>query len=175
MQSTHTLRSLSCRQTHHARDRARSGQEFQRMIKAFRASGQVAKQAARQSAARVSPSDARLRVCVRKRPILSAEEGMGEFDVLTCCGRAAVLHQTRKKVDLEKQLENHTFLFDELFDDHEDNAAVYARGAPPDVERRRRRDVPHRCAVSCAESWCTERHQLESRSWQPRSRSLRPS
>lgn len=56
---------------------------------------------------------------------------MGEFDVLTCCGRTAVLHQTRKRVDLEKQLDNHKFEFDELFDDFEGNEAVYQRVAQP--------------------------------------------
>ena len=58
----------------------------------------------------------RIRVCVRKRPLLPHEQDAAEFDVLTCCGRSAVLHQTRRRVDRERVLENHTFGFDELFE-----------------------------------------------------------
>ena len=58
----------------------------------------------------------RVRVCMRKRPLLPAET-LNDFDVLTCSGRTASLHQTRRKVDLEQVLENHTFAFDACFDE----------------------------------------------------------
>ena len=79
----------------------------------------------------VSSSSEALRVCVRKRPLLSTEVKAAEFDVLTCAGRKAVLHQTRLKVDLERQLENHAFSFDELFDENTSTRQVYDVSASP--------------------------------------------
>ena len=102
---------------------------FKAMIDAFRAAEPVNKPS--------PPPDQlqsqRLRVAVRKRPLLAFEREAGEFDVLTCRSAAAecVLHQTRKKVDQERVLENHAFAFDELFDEAAHTRAVYERCARP--------------------------------------------
>ena len=69
--------------------------------------------------------DERLRVCVRKRPLLPSELEAGAFDVISCAGRTCVLHETRRRVDLSRTLENHAHAFDALFDAAADNAAVY--------------------------------------------------
>ena len=73
----------------------------------------------------------RLRVCVRKRPLLPSETKSGEFDVLSCFGQRAVLHQTRRKVDQERVLENHSFSFDDLFDAGCGTRQVYEVAAKP--------------------------------------------
>ena len=58
--------------------------------------------------------DERLRVCVRKRPLLPSELEAGAFDVISCAGRTCVLHETRRRVDLSRTLENHAHAFDAL-------------------------------------------------------------
>ena len=74
-------------------------------------------------------------ICAAPQSQLEAEASVGEFDVLTCCGRSAVLHQTRKKVDLSKTLDNHTFMFDGVFDGRgSDNVNVYELAARPLVQ-----------------------------------------
>ena len=50
----------------------------------------------------------RLRVCIRKRPLLPHELAVGEFDVLTLHGRRTVLHETRRRVDDAKELFDRT-------------------------------------------------------------------
>ena len=91
---------------------------FQNMIGHWRATEGV------DDAAADVTADDRLRVTVRKRPLLGPEVEADEFDVLSFGSRAAVLHETRRRVDLQKQLENHTFGFDACFDEATSNEAV---------------------------------------------------
>ena len=46
----------------------------------------------------------------------SSELEAGAFDVISCAGRTCVLHETRRRVDLSRTLENHAHAFDALFD-----------------------------------------------------------
>ena len=111
-------------------------QDFQQMIAQFRETTlQDRHRRSKPLMAKEGDRSARLRVFVRKRPMLSSEATAGEFDVLSCHAQSVVLHQTRKKVDLEKALENHTFAFDGVFDGQSaGNAEVYDRAARPLVD-----------------------------------------
>jgi hypothetical protein len=100
--------------------------EFKEMITLFRE-----KNATDAVAAGAAASAERLRVCVRKRPLLPSELQANEFDVITAFGRRAVLHQTRRRVNLERCLENHSFCFDAVFDEAAGTEAVYAATARP--------------------------------------------
>ena len=66
-------------------------QQFQRMIAAYRSAQKQRGAEGARAAHSAEPADlhARLRVCVRKRPILPAEAADGEFDVLSCSARTA--------------------------------------------------------------------------------------
>ena len=100
--------------------------EFKEMITLFRE-----KNVTDAVAAGAAASAERLRVCVRKRPLLPSELQANEFDVITAFGRRAVLHQTRRRVNLERCLENHSFTFDAVFDEAAGTEAVYAATARP--------------------------------------------
>ena len=59
-------------------------------------------------------SEATIRCCVRKRPLLDREVEAKVFDVVSCSGQGAdmgscVLHEPREKVDMSKTLAHHTF------------------------------------------------------------------
>ncbi|KAL3914135.1 MAG: hypothetical protein SGPRY_007729, partial [Prymnesium sp.] len=89
----------------------------------------------------------RIRVCVRKRPMLKAsllpipplgenkhlkathgvERLRHDFDIISApggCG-SLVVHEPRTKVDLTKAVDSHEFAFDAFFTEHDSNQAVY--------------------------------------------------
>ena len=74
-----------------------------------------------------------LRVYIRKRPLLPPEVIGGQFDVLTCHGggAAVTLHEARRRVDLEKTLENHDFGFDRVFGEAAGSGRVYEAAVRP--------------------------------------------
>jgi kinesin family protein 2/24 len=79
--------------------------------------------------------DARISVCVRKRPLNSKERKAGEIDVVTIPdGEVTLVHEPKTKVDLTKYLENHNFRFDYSFDETADNAVIYHYSAKPLVK-----------------------------------------
>ncbi|TPX44507.1 hypothetical protein SeLEV6574_g04463 [Synchytrium endobioticum] len=83
----------------------------------------------------VSDLDARIRVCVRKRPLSRKEKANGQVDVAPVTGRRSIgIHEPKVKVDLTKYVEQHQFTFDEVFDADTTNEEVYKRTAQPLVE-----------------------------------------
>ena len=102
-------------------------QEFQNMIHAYRRDAATVNLPAGEFVS----SDSRLRVFVRKRPLLPQEITAGEFDVLTLHGPRTVLHETRRRVDMQRVLENHDFQFDASFDVCDENEHIYASVARP--------------------------------------------
>ncbi|KAJ3349556.1 Kinesin-like protein kif24 [Allomyces javanicus] len=83
------------------------------------------------------PSDLteRIRVCVRKRPLNKKELKRNESDVAAVYPpRMLVINEPKVKVDLTKYVEQHSFYFDEVFDQDCSNEQVYARTALPLVE-----------------------------------------
>ncbi|KAK9729069.1 hypothetical protein K7432_000582 [Basidiobolus ranarum] len=77
----------------------------------------------------------RIRVCIRKRPLSSRETKKGETDIISVSGRRRLaVNEPKLKVDLTKYVEQHEFVFDEVFDSTADNEQVYTRTALPLVE-----------------------------------------
>ncbi|KAJ1994725.1 hypothetical protein H4R33_000148 [Dimargaris cristalligena] len=76
--------------------------------------------------------EAKIRVCVRKRPLNSRELNRGETDIVQATGRRSVtVHEPKVKVDLTKYVEQHHFIFDEVFDETVTNDEMYQRTAQP--------------------------------------------
>ncbi|KAI9209156.1 P-loop containing nucleoside triphosphate hydrolase protein [Polychytrium aggregatum] len=91
----------------------------------------------RSGSSNVPPSDlnARIRVCVRKRPLNKKEKARNEIDIATLkSSRIIVINEPKVKVDLTKYVEQHNFMFDEVFDVDSTNDEVYRRTAAPLVE-----------------------------------------
>lgn len=87
----------------------------------------------------VGPSDLmgclqkdKIRVMVRKRPMSKKETERSERDVLTNDSQHQLsVHEPRVKVDMTKYTEIHSFLFDRVFHEGEDNSIVYHDAARP--------------------------------------------
>ncbi|KAJ3389948.1 Kinesin-like protein kif24 [Lobulomyces angularis] len=77
----------------------------------------------------------RIRVCVRKRPLSKKELKRNETDIATVHSRRSLtINEPKVKVDLTKFIEQHNFVFDEVFDCNCTNEDVYKRTALPLVE-----------------------------------------
>lgn len=75
---------------------------------------------------------ARVRVCVRRRPIFLHELKAGEFDVLTCSRTAICVHDGRLHADCRHLfMKHHTFPFDRVFDERTSSDAVFADAVAP--------------------------------------------
>ncbi|CAG8547653.1 18780_t:CDS:10 [Acaulospora morrowiae] len=76
-----------------------------------------------------------IRVCVRKRPLSKKELLRNEKDIATVNGpRTILINEPKTKVDLTKYVEQHAFVFDDVFDYEANNEEVYKRTALPLVE-----------------------------------------
>ncbi|KAK3808743.1 MAG: P-loop containing nucleoside triphosphate hydrolase protein [Benniella sp.] len=82
----------------------------------------------------VSDLTAKIRVCVRKRPLNSKEVQRGEKDMATVTGRQLTVDEPKVRVDMTKYIERHNFVFDEVFDSDSSNEEVYKRTAYPLVQ-----------------------------------------
>lgn len=81
------------------------------------------------------PSERKISVCVRKRPMNKKELARCDVDVTTIPdGENTLLHECKVKVDLTKVLDHHQFRFDHSFDDTVDNSTVYKYTAAPLVK-----------------------------------------
>ncbi|KXS20169.1 kinesin-domain-containing protein [Gonapodya prolifera JEL478] len=77
----------------------------------------------------------RIRVCVRKRPMSQKEVRRKETDITNVANRRSiVVNEPKVKVDLTRYIEQHSFVFDEVFDEAANNEDVYRRTAQPLVE-----------------------------------------
>ncbi|KAK3830263.1 MAG: P-loop containing nucleoside triphosphate hydrolase protein [Linnemannia elongata] len=77
---------------------------------------------------------AKIRVCVRKRPLNSKEINRGEKDMAGVTGRQLTVDEPKVRVDMTKYIERHGFVFDEVFDSDATNEDVYRRTAYPLVQ-----------------------------------------
>ena len=75
----------------------------------------------------------RIRVCVRKRPMLRVETLRHDFDVVTCapCHSSLVIHEPKTRVDLVKSIDNQRFNFDAVFNEADSNRHVYDAALRP--------------------------------------------
>ncbi|KAF9129596.1 Kinesin-like protein kif24 [Mortierella sp. 14UC] len=77
---------------------------------------------------------AKIRVCVRKRPLNSKEINRGEKDMASVAGRQLTVDEPKVRVDMTKYIERHGFVFDDVFDSDATNEDVYRRTAYPLVQ-----------------------------------------
>lgn len=75
------------------------------------------------------------KICIyfkRKRPIFKKEEVAGEIDALSCANPMIRVHEPKLKVDgITKYVENHTFQFDNTFNENEDSDEIYNSAIKP--------------------------------------------
>ncbi|KAG0207489.1 Kinesin-like protein kif24 [Mortierella sp. GBA30] len=77
---------------------------------------------------------AKIRVCVRKRPLSNKEIHRGEKDMANVAGRQLAVDEPKVRLDMTKFIERHKFVFDEVFDSDATNEDVYRRTAFPLVQ-----------------------------------------
>ncbi|KAG0359864.1 Kinesin-like protein kif24, partial [Gamsiella multidivaricata] len=82
----------------------------------------------------VNDMTAKIRVCVRKRPLSSKEINKAEKDIATVSGRQLAVDEPKVRLDMTKFIERHKFVFDEVFDSDATNEDVYRRTAYPLVQ-----------------------------------------
>ncbi|OAD78395.1 hypothetical protein PHYBLDRAFT_24434 [Phycomyces blakesleeanus NRRL 1555(-)] len=85
----------------------------------------------------VPPSDLnqKIRVCVRKRPMNKKEMERSEKDIAPLLNtRSIQINEPKLKLDLTRYIEQHTFIFDDVFDANSKNTSVYERTAFPLVK-----------------------------------------
>ncbi|KAK3844107.1 MAG: P-loop containing nucleoside triphosphate hydrolase protein [Linnemannia gamsii] len=88
----------------------------------------------RTSSYTVNDMMAKIRVCVRKRPLSSKEVHRGEKDMASVSGRQLAVDEPKVRLDMTKFIERHKFVFDEVFDSDDSNEDVYRRTAYPLVQ-----------------------------------------
>ncbi|ORZ16729.1 P-loop containing nucleoside triphosphate hydrolase protein [Lobosporangium transversale] len=86
------------------------------------------------SSSTASDMTAKIRVCVRKRPLNSKEINKGEKDMATVLGCQLAVDEPKVRVDMTKYIERHNFIFDDVFDSDATNEDVYRRTAYPLVQ-----------------------------------------
>ncbi|KAJ2962639.1 hypothetical protein NQZ79_g2228 [Umbelopsis isabellina] len=77
----------------------------------------------------------KIRVCVRKRPLSNKEIARNEKDITQAAGDCTIqVNEPKTKLDLTKFVEQHSFVFDEVFDAYTGNESIYERTALPLVK-----------------------------------------
>jgi kinesin family member 2/24 len=74
-------------------------------------------------------------VIVRKRPIFPKEVSLGEIDCLSALNPSLYIHEPKMKIDgITKYIEDHEFLFDNVFGDHEKTEQVFQFSVEPTIQ-----------------------------------------
>ena len=74
----------------------------------------------------VSAAHLKLCICVRKRPIFKKEEVAGEIDSVSCANPQIKVLESKLKVDgITKYIEDHSFTFDNTFNENETSDDLY--------------------------------------------------
>lgn len=67
----------------------------------------------------------KIRVIVRKRPLNKKEQSKNEFDIIQMQNlRTVIVKELKSKIDLSKYIEEHSFKFDNVFDEAISNEQV---------------------------------------------------
>lgn len=99
--------------------------EFEEMVEKCRLSGMSQHHSIKSS---------KICVCVRKRPMFRREDEAGEIDAISCCNPMIRVHEPKLKVDgITKFVENHTFEFDNIFDEREETVSLYRSAIQPNL------------------------------------------
>ncbi|KAF9908981.1 Kinesin-like protein kif24 [Linnemannia zychae] len=109
-------------------------QEAQRGLNAYSVPAGGRGHLARNSSYTVNDMMAKIRVCVRKRPLSQKEIHRGEKDMASVSGRQLAVDEPKVRLDMTKFIERHKFVFDEVFDSDATNEDVYRRTAYPLVQ-----------------------------------------
>ena len=75
----------------------------------------------------------KIRVCVRKRPLLKKEK-KEEADIVKVSGSTVFVYEEKTAVDMTKFVHEHEYLFDEAFSEKEDNRTVFERSVKPLIQ-----------------------------------------
>ena len=107
--------------------------DFLRKIREYREAHGLAAAPAPWAGGDVWGEAGRIRVCVRKRPMLKIEELRHDFDVVTCepSGTSLVVHEPKTRVDLAKAIESQRFACDAVFNEADSNEVVYGAVLKP--------------------------------------------
>jgi kinesin family protein 2/24 len=74
-------------------------------------------------------------VCVRKRPIFKKEEILGEIDCVSSLNPKLYIHECKMKIDgITKYVEDHEFIFDNVFGDNNSTEDVYEYSIFPTID-----------------------------------------
>lgn len=74
-------------------------------------------------------------VIVRKRPIFPKEVNSGEIDCLSALNPSMFIHEPRMKIDgITKYIDDHEFIFDNVFGEHEKTEMVYQYSIEPTID-----------------------------------------
>lgn len=74
-------------------------------------------------------------VIVRKRPIFPKEIALGEIDCISALNPSLFIHEPKMKIDgITKYIEDHEFIFDNVFGDHEKTDQVFQFSVEPTIE-----------------------------------------
>ncbi|KAG8458564.1 hypothetical protein KFE25_003099 [Diacronema lutheri] len=118
--------------------------DFIRMIDAYRAAKGVPTEPTCWAGPRTVwdlPTRSKIRVCVRKRPMLSRERERREFDSLTVhppgpgseLAHSTTVHENKLRVDTSKSLDNHEFQFDACFSERDTNTHIFGAVGMPQM------------------------------------------
>jgi kinesin family member 2/24 len=78
--------------------------------------------------------NAKIFVCVRKRPISTKELQAGEIDTVTAINPKLLIHECKIKIDgITKYIEDHEFIFDNVFSENEKTEDLYKFSVEPTI------------------------------------------
>ncbi|XP_075247366.1 uncharacterized protein LOC142340578 isoform X2 [Convolutriloba macropyga] len=78
-------------------------------------------------------SSDKIRVCVRKRPMLKREK-RDDVDIVRVNDSTVLVNEEKVAVDMTKYSHKHEYLFDEAFSERDDNKTVFERAVKPLIE-----------------------------------------
>lgn len=93
----------------------------------------------------VKGDNAKILVCVRKRPLSSKEIANAEIDTVTSLNPRLYIHECKIKIDgITKYIEDHEFHFDNVFNDDETTEDLYCYSIEPTIDM-----IMNRGTVTC--------------------------
>ena len=104
---------------------------FAKMMQKFRSDLLKDHKEIEESNLRKKIHEQRITVCIRKRPLTERQIKNGTLDVVTSLPDTVHVHEPQVKADLTKEMQNHTFQFDRVFNHDELSDAVYADTIKP--------------------------------------------
>ncbi|XP_063726092.1 uncharacterized protein LOC134853984 isoform X2 [Symsagittifera roscoffensis] len=75
----------------------------------------------------------KIRVCIRKRPMLKREK-REDSDIVRVSDSTVLVNEDKVAVDMTKYSHKHEYLFDEAFSERDDNRTVFERAVKPLIE-----------------------------------------